>query len=166
MAIYRDEVIILKARDLGDYDKILSLFGRRKGKFSAVVKGMRRPTSRKSGHLQTFNKVKVSCAEGKSLDIVTEAESILELDSQKISNDQFERLGFVGLVLENFLPEDVSEPDVYRAVSHYIETDFSEEQTKALIVGVLEILGFAGEKQRNLSYEKLQLLVDKILDRA
>lgn len=166
MAIYKDEVIIIRSRDLGDYDKIFTLFGRRKGKFNAVAKGVRRSTSRKSGHLQTFNRVKVACATGRSLDIVTEAESIKEIDPKSLDGDKFERVGFIGYVLNNFLSEDIVESNIYSRTVNFLESDLTEEDTRVLILNILEELGFSGEKQRNLSYEKVKLYVEKVLDRA
>ncbi len=166
MAIFKDRVIIIKSTDFGERDRIFSLFGKRSGRFSAIGKGVRRLESRKGGHLQTFNVCKISYAKGKSLDIITEVESESELDTTSIPKDVFERVGFISLVLDKFLPEGVSEPDIFSDIEGYIEGDMSEEKTKKVVLDVLKRLGFAGEKQENLSYQKLQLFVDKILDRA
>lgn len=102
MAIYRDEVAVLKSRELGDFDKILVMFGKRRGKFSAVAKGIRRLTSRKRGHLETFNLCKVSCAEGKNLDVITEAEAYVIVDPDNLDSAEYDALGFAGLVLDTF----------------------------------------------------------------
>jgi recombinational DNA repair protein (RecF pathway) len=90
----------------------------------------------------------------------------MELDSQKLEGDQFDCLGFVGLVLDQFLPENVAEPKIFEDLSKYLQSDFSEETTRFFILLVLERLGFSGKKQRKLSYDKLKLFVDQILDRA
>ncbi|MFH1547060.1 MAG: DNA repair protein RecO [bacterium] len=164
--LYRDEVIIVKSRDLGETDKIFMVFGKRRGKFSFVSKGVRRAESKKCGHLQTFNVCRISCATGKSLDILTEVDSISALDSKLLTTDEFERLGFLSIVLDKFLPEDVPEPYVFDMVTQYLSGSLDEENTRFLLVGIIQTLGFGDEKQEKLSYDKLVLFVNKVLDRA
>jgi DNA repair protein RecO len=166
MPLYRDEVIVIKSRDFGEKDKIFTLFGRRKGRFGAIAKSVRRAESRKGGHLQTFNVCKISCATGRSLDIVTEVESIIEIDPKTLKSEEFERLGFLSLILDKFLPECVPEPELYEKMKNFVQSDFSEENTRKIIVDILQRLGFSDKRQENLSFEKLKLYVNIILDRA
>lgn len=172
MAIFRDEATILTSHDFSEYDKILGLFGRRRGKFSAIVKGIRRLSSRKSGHLQTFSLCRLACAEGKNLDVVVEAEEYFTLDTQEISVDEYERIGFVGLVLNKFLPEGVTEIEIFNMWDRYIRSDHDEGQTWDIVIGVLKMQGFMSDesigelKKLADKYSKLDVLkseVDRIL---
>ncbi len=72
---YATEAIILKRSDLGEADRILTLFTPNKGKFHAVAKGIRRPISKKAGHLELLNHSQLQLALGRNLDIVTQAEN-------------------------------------------------------------------------------------------
>lgn len=148
MAIFRDEVTIIKSRDLGEYDRILILFGKRKGKFSVVAKGVRRITSRKRGHLQTFSLCKVACAEGRSLDIVIDAEESFSLDGKVIPVDEFERIGLAGRIMDKFLPEGVPDMRVYNMWQTFIQGQHSLLETKNFVVGVLNTLGFVSAVQK------------------
>ncbi|MDD4753342.1 MAG: DNA repair protein RecO, partial [Desulfitobacteriaceae bacterium] len=47
--IYSVEALILRARDYGEADKILTLYTREQGKVSAIAKGVRKPKSRLRG---------------------------------------------------------------------------------------------------------------------
>ena len=60
---------------LGEADRIITLYTPDRGKVRAVVKGARRTRSRKGGFLQPLTHVRVSIAEGRSLDQVVEAET-------------------------------------------------------------------------------------------
>ncbi len=142
MAIYRDEVTVLKSHDLGEYDKILGLYGCRRGKFSVVAKGVRRLSSKKSGHLQTFSLCRVACAEGKSLDVVVEAEEYFTLDTRDIEAEEYERIGFSGLVLNKFMPEGVSDSDIFDLWAKYIQSPHSQQETWDFIITVLDKQGF------------------------
>ena len=74
MRTYKVEAIVLGSLDLGEADRILTLFTRQHGKLKVVAKGVRRLTSRKAASLNDFNQVKVVLARGRSLDIITEVE--------------------------------------------------------------------------------------------
>jgi DNA repair protein RecO (recombination protein O) len=47
-----------------------------RGKLRLVAKGVRKPTSRKSGHVELFTQVSLLVAVGRNLDIVTQAEAL------------------------------------------------------------------------------------------
>ena len=70
----RTEGIILKKRDFGEADRLLTIFTRDHGKVFCLAKGVRRPTSRKSGHLELGSLCKVFIARGKNIDLLTEVE--------------------------------------------------------------------------------------------
>jgi len=67
---------VLRAHLLGEADKILTLLCKNNGKVRAVAKGVRKTTSRFGARLEAFNVVDAQFYEGKSLDIVQQAETI------------------------------------------------------------------------------------------
>lgn len=76
MALYRDEGVVLRTAKLGEADRIITLLTRGHGKVRAVAKGVRRPKSRFGGRLEPFMRVDLLVSEGRSLDVVSQAESI------------------------------------------------------------------------------------------
>lgn len=76
MATFRDQGIVLRTHKLGETDRILTLLTQGRGKVRAVAKGVRRPGSRFGGRLEPFGHVDLLLHEGRSLDIVTQAELI------------------------------------------------------------------------------------------
>jgi len=73
---YTSEGIVIARRNFGEADRILVLYTKNFGKVSLIAKGIRRPKSRKRGHVEVFNKIKFQAARGRALDIITEAEVI------------------------------------------------------------------------------------------
>ena len=73
---YRDEVVILRTHKLGEADRILTMLSRRHGKVRAVAKGVRRTSSRFGARLEPFMVADVQLYQGRSLDIVQQAESL------------------------------------------------------------------------------------------
>lgn len=76
MPTYRDEVVILRTHKLGEADRILTMLSRRHGKIRAVAKGVRRTSSRFGARLEPFMVADVQLYQGRSLDIVQQAESL------------------------------------------------------------------------------------------
>ncbi len=74
--LYRTEAIVLKRSDFGEADRLLTLYTPEWGKLRVIAKGVRKPASRKSGHLELFTHSRLLVAKGRNLDIVTQAETI------------------------------------------------------------------------------------------
>jgi DNA repair protein RecO (recombination protein O) len=76
VGLYRDEAVVLRTQKLGEADRIVALLTRRHGRVRAVAKGVRRTSSRFGSRLEPFMHVDVQLAEGRSLDVVTQAETL------------------------------------------------------------------------------------------
>lgn len=73
---FKTEGIILKRRDFGEADRILTVFTIHKGKVSVLARGVRRINSRRAGNVELLNRVQIFLIPGKNFLILTEAESI------------------------------------------------------------------------------------------
>jgi len=82
VALYRDEGVVLRVQKLGEADRIVTLLTRRRGRVRAVGKGVRRTRSKFGARLEPFSHVALQLAEGRSLDVVTEAVSLDGFGSQ------------------------------------------------------------------------------------
>ena len=59
---YRTEALVLKSTPMGEAGLIVTLYARYTGKLRAVVRGVRKPTSKMVGHLEPFNRVELALA--------------------------------------------------------------------------------------------------------
>ena len=76
MPLYRDEAIVLRTHKLGEADRIITLLTRQHGRVRAVAKGVRKTTSRWGSRLEPFTHVDLQLAEGRNLDVVTQADTL------------------------------------------------------------------------------------------
>jgi DNA repair protein RecO (recombination protein O) len=76
MPVYRDDAVVLRTQCLGEADRIITLLTRRSGRVRAVAKGVRRTKSKFGARLEPGTHVDLQLYEGRSLDIVTQAETI------------------------------------------------------------------------------------------
>jgi DNA repair protein RecO (recombination protein O) len=72
----KTEAIVLRHSDMGEADRLLTMFSRDAGIIRAVAKGARRIHSRKAGHLEPFTRVNLMLARSHELWIVTQAVAI------------------------------------------------------------------------------------------
>ncbi|HEC23153.1 MAG TPA: DNA repair protein RecO [Chloroflexi bacterium] len=139
--IYRTEAVILRRQDLGEADRILTLYTRDHGKIRVVAKGVKKPTSRKVGHVELFTRADVLIARGRTLDILSQAQT-----------------------LDAFLPlRQNLEQATYAA--HFVELldAFTEEgdESRALYDLLVEGLGWlcaTSDLRRTARYYELRLL--------
>lgn len=76
MPTYRDEAVILRTHKLGEADRIVIMLSRHHGKIRAVAKGVRRTSSKFGSRLEPFMVADVQLYQGRTLDIVQQAESL------------------------------------------------------------------------------------------
>ena len=73
---YRAEALVLKSVPLGEADLLVTLFSRETGKVRAVAKGARRSSARLVGHLEPLTVTRLALSRGRSLDVITQAETL------------------------------------------------------------------------------------------
>jgi DNA repair protein RecO (recombination protein O) len=76
MPVYRDDCVVLRTHKLGEADRIVTMLTRRHGKVRAVARGVRRTASKFGSRLEPFMVADVQFYEGRTLDTVTQAETI------------------------------------------------------------------------------------------
>jgi DNA repair protein RecO (recombination protein O) len=76
VSIYRDDGVVLRTHKLGEADRIVTLLTRRNGRVRAVGKGVRRTKSRFGARLEPFTHVDLLLYTGRSLDVITQAETL------------------------------------------------------------------------------------------
>ncbi len=106
MPTYRDEAIVLRTWDLGEADRIISLFTRTRGKVRAVARGVRRTSSKFGSRVEPFSHIDVQLAEGRgSLDVITQSE-LLHEPLLGLDYNRFTAAEVLVEAAERLVPED------------------------------------------------------------
>jgi DNA repair protein RecO (recombination protein O) len=117
--VYRTEAVVLRRGDLGEADRLLTVYSPSYGKLRLVAKGVRRPTSRKAGHLEPLTRVELLLAKGRELDIITQAQA---LQTYPLPAGDLERLGYAFYAVELLDRFSVAEGEARRPYRLMIET--------------------------------------------
>jgi DNA repair protein RecO (recombination protein O) len=107
VSLYRDEGIVLRTQELGEADRIVTLLARRTGRVRAVAKGVRRTKSRFGARLEPFTHVDLQLYAMRSLDIVTQAETLRPY-GRRLAGDYPRYTAGVAMLetAERFTPEE------------------------------------------------------------
>jgi DNA repair protein RecO (recombination protein O) len=71
---YSGEAIVLGRKNYGEADRIVSVYSKGYGRIALIAKGIRRPKSRKRGHLEIFSLLRFQAVSGHGIDLITEAD--------------------------------------------------------------------------------------------
>lgn len=93
----RSEAIVLRQRPIGDTDKVCVLLLPARGRIEAVARGVRKPTSRLAGHVDALSRGSFQLAQGRSMFIVTQAQT---LDAWTELHEDVDRLSLAVSVAE------------------------------------------------------------------
>lgn len=111
----RTEAIVLRETDYGEADRILTLLTPG-GKLRAVAYGIRRPTSRKVGHLGLFCRAQVMLARGRDLDTISQAEGLEQFEGIRGDLLRFTYACYVGELADRFAQEEEESRPLYELV--------------------------------------------------
>jgi DNA repair protein RecO (recombination protein O) len=142
----RVEAIVLRHMDWGEADRLLWLFTREMGKVRVVAKGIRKPRSRKAGHLEPFTRAVLLLAYGRDLPIVTQAEA---KDVYLTLREDLVRVGYASYIIElldRFTYEEGENISLYRLLSETLSRINKEEDPAFAVryyeVRLLDLVGF------------------------
>ncbi|MBS1250353.1 MAG: DNA repair protein RecO [Chloroflexi bacterium] len=93
----RTEGVVLRRKNFGETDRLLTLFTRKLGRVTVIAKAVRKPTSRKTGHVEPFMRSMLLIAKGRNLHILTQAETI---DAYTPLRENLEGIGYGAYVVE------------------------------------------------------------------
>ena len=138
---YRCEGLTLRKASIGEADLVVTIITADRGKVRAVGKGARRSTSKLVGHLEPLTLSRFAMAQGRELDIVSQAEVLDGFAPVKADITTMTRGLYVAELVDGFGPEDSASGGLFR-----------------LAVNVLRALPDAVEPEAPLRYFEFHLL--------
>ncbi|MHB9002668.1 MAG: DNA repair protein RecO [Coriobacteriia bacterium] len=97
MPAFPVRAIVLRKTKLGETDVILTLLAHDGRQLRAVAKGMRKPGSRIGARLEPYSEVDLLLHSGRSLDVVTEVETV---NTHAALREDFDRSAAAGVVVD------------------------------------------------------------------
>lgn len=137
----------MRARELGEADRIVTLFTLERGKLHCVAKGVRRPRSHFAGRLEFFNECELLMHRGRSLDVIVSAEIARAAWTRLVEPQRYAVAAVVSELIDAFCEPDLALPDVYGLLVGAIGAIATSAAPRALLprfsLRLLEMLGLA-----------------------
>jgi len=147
--LHRTEAIVLKRHDYGEADRILTLYTPDLGKVAAVAKGVRRITSRQSGHVELFTHAGVLLAEGRDLYVLTQADTVQPFRHLREDLVRTTYAYHIAETADRFLQEGVSSPPTFRLLVQALGgLEEAEDPSVAVRYFEVRLLGLQGYQPR------------------
>lgn len=138
---------MLRGRQLGEADRIYTLFTTARGKLDAVAKGVRRAKSHLSGRLEFANECEFGMHRGRSLDVIVSAEIVHAPWSRLVEPQRFATASVAAELVEMFCEPDLALPDVYELLTGMTIALETANQPRELLprfsARLLDLLGLA-----------------------
>ena len=138
---------MLRARPLGEADRIFTLLTRERGKVDAVAKGARRPRSSLGGRLEPLAEVRVALHKGRSLDVITEVRTIVSYWNGLVRPDALATASLFAETVDMFCEPDLALPEIYALLAGAIGAVAASESPVMLVprfqLRLLHALGLA-----------------------
>lgn len=153
--LYRTEGIVVRHSDLGETDRILTLYTPTRGKIRVAIKGVRRPGSRLAGHVELLTHCSFVLARGRNLDVVTQAQTIAAFAALR---QDLQRIGwgcYVAEILEHMAPEQSENYPAFQllveTLDHLDQCQNAEMVVRAFELHLLSYMGFRPQIWRCVS---------------
>ncbi len=164
---YKLEGIVLKRTNFSEADRLITIFTKTNGRIKLLAKGVRKPTSRKKGHLELFNLTKIQVAKTRSIDLITEAETTTHFKSIGDNLNRVRVAYLLAELVEQLTAEEQEQEDVFDLLLDSLTTLNSSKAPKNFIpqfeTTLLEMLGFGLPK--TLDQQSLENHIKTIIDR-
>ena len=103
--LYRTDAIILHRTDFGEADRLLTVFTPEYGKVRLLAKGVRKTTSRKAGHVELFMLTDMLVAQGRTWDIISQAEIVEAYRDLREDLDKTSHAYYLAELVDRFVEE-------------------------------------------------------------
>ena len=150
---YKADGVVLSRRDLGDADRIVTLFTREFGRRRLVARGSRRPTSQLAPHIELFTRVRLVGVVGANLDALTQVQTLETFPRFRTDLAAFAAAGWAVELLDGLSEDGEAAPDAYAALTAFLSAlnrnaADPEPLLSALALSLLDMHGYAPELWR------------------
>jgi DNA repair protein RecO (recombination protein O) len=145
LSLYKTKALVLRSRKYREADCLLTLLTQKKGKISAIAKGVRKAKSRLRGGVQLFTHNEMLLSEGRNLDVVTQSECLEAFTTVGNDMEAMAAACYWCELLDSFIPMEQNDAELYTlalAGFHLLALEHHELIIRALEIKLLSLLGF------------------------
>ncbi|MEK7141089.1 MAG: DNA repair protein RecO [Patescibacteria group bacterium] len=168
---YRTNAIILKRRNIGEADRILTIFSKEYGKMKVIAKGIRRLGSRRSPHVEVFSHSVLMLHRAKTWDIVTEATPIDPFSFLRMRLSRVSSAYYLCELVDVLLPDRQEHRDVYSLLHGALQTLNGAAEidpsaaSEQYALELLRLLGYLAH-DRSIPAARIDPYIEQIIEKC
>ena len=172
MNTFTTDAINIKTYPLSENDNIVVMFSRDKGLIKGVAKGVKKPKSKLGARMQMLVANKLMLNEGKSLDVIKEAQAINPFNKLRYNLDKLNYSIYLSEIIGNFCRENTEEipevnKNIYELFYKTLENISNANDSVQIVLSVIKFqLKFMGEVGLGLELSHCLKCSSKIKDDA
>jgi len=168
MRTYKTTGVILKRRNVGEADRILTIFTRDQGKIQVKAKGVRKITSKRASHIEPLNITVVTLYKGEGMHVLTEVDSLNTYPSIKNSLSRVGMAYHICELIDSLCPEGQEQAEIFDLLCQILTDLATKKQIgksiHAFEVKLLTLLGFTTQTH-DLAGARASFFIESILER-
>ena len=146
MRSYKTEGIVIKRRNFGESDRIITVFSKQYGKIQVKAVGVRKINSRRSPHIELLNQSLFTLYKGRNISLLTEVSSLENFAEIK---ENLTKVGFayhICELIDGLCAENQEHPDIFDLLQTTLQRMTTSEDLTFVIhefeIELLTKLGF------------------------
>ena len=163
------EGIVLKRRNVGEADKLLTILTKTNGKMQVKAPGVRKIASRRSAHIELLNRVVVNLYVRAVAPIVTEAQMISDY---RLIKQDLEKVGYAYHICEitdGLCAENEENGAVFALLVTTLDNLCTTKDAQVVVreyeFRLLTLLGYATSQMENHEYFNLHAYIESLMEK-
>jgi len=169
MRTFTIQGIILKRINIGEADRILTVFTKEFGKLKIKAKGVRKITSKRSSHIEPLNVVTLTIYKNLGMPILTEANSIEQFENIKSDLKKVGLAYHICELIDNLCPENQESETIFSLLGNMLGDLSLNKNIEPVIhdfeLNLLNLLGYYTEGSLDLRGAKASYYIETILEK-
>lgn len=167
--VYTAEAVVLKRRNVGEGDRLLTVFTRHLGKMTVLARGVRKINSKRAPHVEIFNHVILTIHRG-TMNTLTEVEPIAIHENIRKSLKRVGAAYYLSELIDGLLPQEQANEEAFALLLTAFDTLTTVEETRVDVLrerfalALLRQLGFLETAPRDKNFS-VDAFVEGLLER-
>lgn len=163
---YKYQGIILNKKDIGEVDRIYTIYTLEGGKIRVLGKGVRKPNAKLAGNLESVTQAEIFVAKSKGLGKITGSITVNNFPNIKTNLDLINKVFYVFKILNKIISEEEKDEKIFDLLVKYLAVmdNVSDDENKAdiltlgLLFKILDEMGYRLEVEKCVHCGKKLLL--------
>lgn len=168
MRTFKTTGIVIRRKNIGEADRILTIYTKDMGKLQVKAKGVRKITSKRASHIEPLNIAVMTLYKGEGMHVLTEVEAT---NSHNTIKSNLSRVGMayhICELIDSLCPEGQEQPEIYDLLEQMLQDLGSKEKVGEAIhafeINLLTALGFT-TSSHDLTGSKASIFIESILEK-